>query len=103
MEQRSAIHRTTLPARPSHDTDTMRCAHVTASLLPGMAALQTLDLCANQIMRPGALAVAHALAQRAKAGATSFELLALDENAISEEGVEQLRDVLKVGDRACTA
>jgi large subunit ribosomal protein L31/Ran GTPase-activating protein 1 len=57
---------------------------------------QTLDLCCNQIMRPGALAVARALAGMAKAGSSKLTLLALDENAISEAGVEQLKALLTV-------
>jgi hypothetical protein len=61
---------------------------------------QTLDLCCNQIMRPGALAVARALASRAKAaGGSKLQLLALDENAISEAGVEQLKSLLTVRGR----
>lgn len=54
--------------------------------------MQVLDLSANQLMRPGVLAVARALAARGG----SFELLSLDENAITDNGVEQLRGVLKV-------
>jgi phosphoribosylcarboxyaminoimidazole (NCAIR) mutase len=66
---------------------------VTACVNP----LQSLDLCCNQIMRPGALAVARVLAARAKAaGGSKLQLLALDENAISEAGVEQLRALLTV-------
>lgn len=54
--------------------------------------LQVLDLSANQLMRPGVLAVARALAARGG----SFELLSLDENAITEGGIDQLKGVLKV-------
>jgi hypothetical protein len=72
-------------------TFTSLCGLVAPDLL-----LQTLDLCCNQIMRPGTLAVARALAGRAKAGSSKLALLALDENAISEAGVEQLRALLTV-------
>ncbi|WIA30005.1 hypothetical protein OEZ86_000102 [Tetradesmus obliquus] len=69
-----------------------------AALARGLAALpalESLDLCCNQIMRPGALAVARALAAGAKAaGGSKLALLALDENAISEAGVEQLKKLL---------
>lgn len=61
--------------------------------LPGCLFLQVLDLSANQLMRSGVLAVARALTSRSG----PIELLSLDENAISENGVEQLREVLKVG------
>jgi hypothetical protein len=60
-----------------------------------LAAPQEVDLCANQLMRPGALAVARALTSRG-AGAAPLALLGLDENAISETGVEALRRLLKV-------
>lgn len=64
--------------------------------------VQSLDLCCNQIMRPGALAVARALAAGAKAaGGSKLALLALDENAISEAGVEQLKKLLTVGQNCC--
>ncbi|KAF6260413.1 hypothetical protein COO60DRAFT_1625705 [Scenedesmus sp. NREL 46B-D3] len=70
-------------------------AAVLARGLAALPALESLDLCANQIMRPGALAVARALASRVKAaGGSKLQLLALDENAISEAGVEQLRALL---------
>ncbi|KAF8069620.1 RANGAP1 [Scenedesmus sp. PABB004] len=77
-------------------------AAVLARGLASLPALTALDLCANQLMRPGALAVARAVAA-ARRGAGSFELLALDENAISEQGVEQLRALLKdaFGSDAC--
>jgi len=65
-------------------------------------ALQVLDLCCNQITRSGVLAVAKSLAT-AKAGGAGgpLELLALDENGISEAGIEQLRQLLKVGGLLC--
>jgi large subunit ribosomal protein L31/Ran GTPase-activating protein 1 len=59
--------------------------------------VQVLDLCCNQITRSGALAVARAIA-KAKA---PLELLALDENAISEGGIPQLKQVLKVSVPCC--
>jgi hypothetical protein len=58
-----------------------------------------LDLCSNQITRPGAVAVTKALLQaRAAAGAAAapLELLALDENGISEGGITQIQQLLKV-------
>jgi large subunit ribosomal protein L31/Ran GTPase-activating protein 1 len=59
--------------------------------------VQVVDLCGNQITRPGALAVVRGLA-KAKAGGAGvpLELLALDENGISEAGVEQLKQLMKV-------
>lgn len=58
---------------------------------------QSVDLCCNQITRAGALAVARGLA-KAKAGGAGgpLELLALDENGISEAGIDQLKQLLKV-------
>eukprot|EP00775_Hariotina_reticulata_P012743 gene12743-12872_t len=70
-------------------------AVVLAKVLPSLPALQVLDLCSNQLMRLGVLAVAKALAARQKSNPVGFDLLALDENAISEEGIEQLGEVLK--------
>lgn len=70
-----------------------RGAAIIARVLPSLPALQVLDLCANQIMRPGAVAVAKALVSQ---GRKEFQLLALDENAISDAGVEQITDLLKV-------
>lgn len=62
-----------------------------------MGVVQTVDLCCNQITRSGALAIARGLA-KAKAGGAGapLELLALDENGISEAGIEQLQQLLKV-------
>lgn len=67
--------------------------------LAALPALQVLDVCANQITRPGALAVTKALVQARKGGsggAQPLQLLALDENGISEEGVGQIQALLKV-------
>ncbi|KAK9822823.1 hypothetical protein WJX81_005289 [Elliptochloris bilobata] len=55
-----------------------------------LPALQELDLCQNQIRRAGALAVAKAVA-----AAKGLRLLALDENEISDAGVDHLKAVLK--------
>jgi hypothetical protein len=64
--------------------------------------LQVLDLCCNQIKRSGALAVARSIAKaRAGSSAAPFELLALDENGISEAGIEQLKQTLKVNTPGC--
>jgi hypothetical protein len=66
------------------------------------AFLQVLDLCCNQIKRLGALAVARSIAKaRAGSSAAPFELLALDENGISEAGIEQLKQMLKVSTPGC--
>lgn len=64
--------------------------------LATLPALQSVDLCCNQITRAGALAVARGLA-KAKAGGAGgpLELLALDENGISEAGIEQLKQLLQ--------
>jgi Ran GTPase-activating protein 1 len=48
-----------------------------------------LDLCCNQIKRAGALAAARAVADK-----PALQLLALDENEISEAGVDTMREVL---------
>ncbi len=47
-----------------------------------------LDLCGNQIKRAGALAAARAVADK-----PALQLLALDENEVSEAGVEAVREV----------
>jgi large subunit ribosomal protein L31/Ran GTPase-activating protein 1 len=71
------------------------------ALLPALAALPALehvDLCANQLQRPGAVGVARALAAargRGGGGPLPLRCLALDENAISEAGVDQLRAIVK--------
>jgi hypothetical protein len=58
--------------------------------------VQVLDLCCNQITRSGALAVARAIGKAKAGGGAPLEVLALDENAISEDGIPQLKQVLKV-------
>ncbi len=64
--------------------------------LPAAVVADTTSVCiwlfVAQVQRPGALALA-----RAVAGKAGFRLLALDDNAISEEGVEQIQELLKVG------
>ena len=57
-----------------------------------MRALRFLDLCTNQIRRGGACAVAKAVA-----ALPLLETLELDDNEISEAGVEALREVLRSG------
>jgi len=55
--------------------------------------LRTIDLCLNQIHRVGALAVAKVVVETAN----DLELLALDENEISDGGVEQLKKMMESG------
>jgi len=55
-----------------------------------LTALHTLDLCTNQIKRGGACAVAKAVADLPALGA-----LELDDNEISENGLEALREILQ--------
>ncbi len=53
--------------------------------LPQIPALEFLDFCANQIKRVGAVALAKAAVSR-----PSLQQLLLDENTISEEGLEEV-------------
>jgi Ran GTPase-activating protein (RanGAP) involved in mRNA processing and transport len=55
--------------------------------------LEQLDLCGNQLGRSGAVAVARALAASKPSG---FKALLLDENCISEAGVDVVKGVLKL-------
>ncbi|MEW5318498.1 MAG: hypothetical protein WDW38_009714 [Sanguina aurantia] len=52
-------------------------------------ALTTLDFCGNQAHKVGAVALA-----KAAAGLPDIQLLALDENCISESGLEEVRGIL---------
>ena len=54
--------------------------------LVGLRALESLDACGNQLKRGGACALAKACARK-----PGLALLALDENEISEAGLEALR------------
>ncbi|EFJ41793.1 hypothetical protein VOLCADRAFT_107530 [Volvox carteri f. nagariensis] len=58
--------------------------------LGALAEPQTVDLVGNQIRRAGAVAVARALVSK-----SSLELLALDENTISDDGLDELRGVME--------
>lgn len=51
------------------------------------SALTTVDLCGNQARRVGVVAVTKAVS----AACPSLELLALDENCVSEGGLEEVR------------
>ena len=69
------------------------------ALASGLAACPTLtrlDASSNQLRRPGAVALARAVAGAAK----GLELLALDENEISEEGVEEVAEILRGAGKA---
>ena len=57
-----------------------------AQSIAGLAALESIDLCANQLRRGGACALA-----KACAGKPGLQLLALDENEISDAGVDALK------------
>jgi large subunit ribosomal protein L31/Ran GTPase-activating protein 1 len=59
--------------------------------LSKLPALEQVDLCCNQLQRAGAVGVARALA----AGKPPLKCLALDENSISDNGVDQLKGVVK--------
>jgi hypothetical protein len=48
--------------------------------------LSTVDLCGNQLKRVGVVAIAKAVA----AGCPSLSLLALDENMVSEAGLDEV-------------
>lgn len=54
----------------------------------GLTALESLDACGNQLKRGGACALAKACARK-----PGLQLLALDENELSDAGI----DALKVG------
>ena len=60
----------------------------TLQALVGLTALQSLDACGNQLKRGGAAALAKACARK-----PGLQLLALDENELSDAGI----DALKVG------
>jgi hypothetical protein len=61
-----------------------------ARALPTLPALTALDLAANQIGRGGALAVARALVA---GGRASFSQLVLDENYLTDDAAESVRDL----------
>lgn len=70
------------------------------ALAAGLAAcpsLSRLDASNCQLRRPGAVALAKAVVAGAASG---LELLALDENEISEEGVEEVMEVLRGAGKA---
>jgi len=52
----------------------------------GLTALESLDACGNQLKRGGACALAKAWARK-----PGRQLLALDENELSEGGIEALK------------
>ncbi len=52
----------------------------------GLTALESLDACGNQLKRGGACALAKACARK-----PGLQLLALDENELSEGGIEALK------------
>ncbi|KAG2492745.1 hypothetical protein HYH03_008911 [Edaphochlamys debaryana] len=72
-----------------------RGAVTIARALAAVKAPVTVDLVGNQIKRVGVVAVAKAVAPKA-----SLELLALDENFISEEGMDELRSVMAAAGKA---
>lgn len=80
-------HFTPAPAPPSHAA-TLTCPRPRPQGIAGLAALEVLDACQNQLKRGGACALAKACADK-----PGLALLALDENEISEAGI----DALKVG------
>ena len=66
-------------------------------VLPHLPALRELDVTANQLTRPGAVLVVKGItAPTGGSSRAGFELLGLDENGISEEGVGQIKELLKV-------
>lgn len=68
-------------------------AAVLSRVLPALPGLQWLDLTQNQITRPGAVLVVRALA----GGCKQLQFLGLDDNGISENGVEQVTELMEVG------
>ena len=71
-------------------------AKVLAAGLAACPSLTTLDASSNQLRRPGAVALAKAVAKAAE----NLKLLALDENEISEEGVEEVEEILRGAGKA---
>ena len=68
------------------------------ALAAGVAAcpsLTRLDATQNQLRRPGAVALA-----RAASRAPGLELLALDDNEVSDEGVEEVEEILRGAGKA---
>ncbi|KXZ42358.1 hypothetical protein GPECTOR_157g96 [Gonium pectorale] len=72
-----------------------RGAITVARALAALTEPRSVDLVGNQIRRAGAVAAAKALAPKA-----SLELLALDENFISDEGLDELRGVMEAAGKA---
>ncbi len=70
------------------------CAYVCAWMQA--SALRSIDLCGNQMKRVGAVAAAKAAASLAR-----LELLALDENAVSEAGLDEVRAVYLIMTVSC--
>lgn len=64
---------------------------ILARALPTLPTLKSLDLAANQVARNGATVVARALVS---AGRKSFDRLVLDENYLTDDAVEAVRDLL---------
>jgi hypothetical protein len=83
----------TVPARLNLRENELESAGAAAvaRALPGLPALQFLDLAANQFSRAGALAVARGLVS---GGRQSFSRLVLDENYLTDDAVEAVRDLL---------
>ena len=66
-------------------------AAAVARALPALPALQALDLAANQITKSGAAAAVRALVA---GGRRSFSRLVLDENYLTDDAVEVVRDLV---------
>ncbi|KAJ9527605.1 hypothetical protein QJQ45_025877 [Haematococcus lacustris] len=68
-----------------------RGAVIIARGLAKAPGLVSIDLCGNQLKRVGAVAVAKAAAN----SCASLTLLALDENTVSETGLDEVRDIME--------
>lgn len=75
------------PCLISTPADALHPCHLPqAQALVSLTALETLDACGNQLKRGGACALAKACARK-----PGLQLLALDENELSDSGIEALK------------
>ncbi|KAG1673269.1 hypothetical protein FOA52_002549 [Chlamydomonas sp. UWO 241] len=72
-----------------------RGAVIIAKAVAAMPALRLIDACGNQIKRVGAVALARAAVSR-----PALELLALDENFMSEAGLDEVRGLFEAAGKA---
>jgi Ran GTPase-activating protein 1 len=72
-----------------------RGAVVVAKAVAAMPALRVLDACGNQVKRVGAVSLARAALSR-----PALEMLALDENFVSEAGLDEVRGLFEAAGKA---